>query len=111
MTEAVLGLGHIFSKKIVGCVTIIADGHIVMAGFLPAIILFLHDMAIGTRLGIVRKIRKAACIVKCVPPQPETNSHEQDKNEHPFIVEMNEYFKHKRFGWLVYAHDGAFQHK
>lgn len=59
MPKAVSGLGHIFSDGVMWCMAIVAGGNGLMAGFLPAIVLLIHDMAIRTAGGIIAQIRIA----------------------------------------------------
>src|SRR5262245_27667979 len=58
--EAVLRLGHVFADKVVRQVTVHAGGVGMVAGLLPAVVLLVHDMAIGTRARVAAEIRPPA---------------------------------------------------
>ena len=54
--EAIRGLGHVFGQKAGWCVTIIADRSQAMARLDPAVILLLHNVAVGARRRIIRQV-------------------------------------------------------
>lgn len=66
MPETVRSLCVVFSKKIVGRVTVVASGNSLMAGFLPAVQLLIHHMAVRARFGPVAEIRSPLCVPKCI---------------------------------------------
>jgi len=51
--KSVIDFRHPLTDRIVGKMTIVADGHMVMAAMLPRIQVPLHDVAIRTRLGVI----------------------------------------------------------
>jgi hypothetical protein len=56
MVPAVFGLRYVFVHEIVWEVTVHARGDSVVTCLLPGVKLGLHDMAVGTRLGVLGKI-------------------------------------------------------
>ncbi len=48
MPKAIRGFGHIFSQKVIRRMAIVTSRHVFMRGFLPTVILFIHNMTIGT---------------------------------------------------------------
>jgi len=59
MPKPVSPLRPVFADKIVRSVAVVAGGNISMTALSPAIELFLHDVAIGAGLRVVRQIRCA----------------------------------------------------
>ena len=57
MPEAVRCFGVIFADSIGRRVAVVAGRNGMMARFLPAVILFPHDMTVGARTGIIAQIR------------------------------------------------------
>lgn len=81
MKKAVIGLGHPFTNWIVRKVTIVADGHVSMAGFLPRIKMPLHHMAIGASRGIITEIAGPLPIAKGKNPHARQNAkHDRQRN-------------------------------
>ncbi len=70
MPEAVFGFDEILGNKVVRGVAIVAAGHRVVAGLLPAVILLAHDVAIHARGGIAAEVRGARGVVKSETSQP-----------------------------------------
>ena len=60
MPEAVIGLRPVFANEVVGRVAIVAGGYRTVTGLQPGIIIILHDVAVRTRLRVVREIRPTA---------------------------------------------------
>ena len=56
MKKTVVCLGTPLANKIVWQVTVIANGHMLMAGILPRVEVILHNMAVGTCLGVVAQV-------------------------------------------------------
>lgn len=57
--ESVVSLGHPFADRVVREMAVVADGGVVVAGFLPAVVIFLHDMAVGAGLRFVAQVTSA----------------------------------------------------
>ena len=51
--KAIFRLGKIFADEVMGQMAVVAGGSLMMAGFLPTIILFAHDMAVDASLGVI----------------------------------------------------------
>lgn len=75
MPEPVLCLGRVFADQIVWRVTIVACGNTAMAALDPAIVLFLHHMAIRAGLRIVGEIRRALRVDESVCSDAQGQSH------------------------------------
>jgi hypothetical protein len=58
MVVAVLGFRHVLGKKRVRKMAVDAGGNAVVAGFLPRVVLRIHDMAIGAGFGISAEVGK-----------------------------------------------------
>ena len=54
MPESVGGFGCVFSEEIVGRVTVVAGRGRVMTRFEPAVVLLIHDVAVGAGRRVVR---------------------------------------------------------
>ena len=85
--EAVFGLGQIFADDIVRNMAIVTAGNKVVAGFLPAIVLRAHDVAVDTGARVVREVGRPLRIIEGVPAQPnqQANHAEQDSAEHSLL--------------------------
>src|SRR5579862_1201456 len=59
MPETVLRLDQILGDQRMRDVAIVAGRRRVMAGFLPAVVLLSHDVAVDARLGIVAQVRES----------------------------------------------------
>jgi hypothetical protein len=79
MKVAVGNLGPPFAEKIVRHVAVVADGKAMMAGFLPAIELVAHDMAIGAGARVVRKITVSLRVIKGVATRTRQHPNEGGK--------------------------------
>ena len=71
MPPAIIGLGNVFSDKVVGQMAVHAQRRLVMAGFLPGIELGPHDMAIGADLGLCTDVREPLGIMKGIHDDPD----------------------------------------
>jgi len=74
MVIAVAGFDQPFAEKIMRYMAIIACGDSVMAGFLPAVELVPHDMAVHTCLWIVGEVRSAFGEIECVSARAQEYS-------------------------------------
>jgi hypothetical protein len=83
MPKPVAGLGHIFPHPVGRGVAIIARGHMTVAGFVPSIILGLHDVAVDTGLGIVGKVRVPPSVKKGESPYPQGRTKEDREQDIP----------------------------
>ncbi len=81
MTEAIFALDQIFTHRMARQMTVIACGVSVMAGLLPAIILFTHDMTIHTGLGFISQVGEPLPFVKGKSPDPEKYPEEGCEDE------------------------------
>jgi len=64
MPEAVRRLRVVLANKVVGRMTVVARRDGVMARLLPGVVLLVHHMAVGTRVGVVAHVRIALGIDK-----------------------------------------------
>jgi hypothetical protein len=62
----IVGFADPFADPAFGDVAIIASRVIVMAGYLPAVVLVAHDVAIDARLRVIAHVGKPVSEVKCV---------------------------------------------
>ena len=85
MMIAVSGLRHPFAEKVMRHVAIVAGGESVMAGFLPAVKLIAHDVAVYARFGIIRKVGGAPRIIKCIPAGAQQYSQQGTKQQPHFL--------------------------
>lgn len=53
MKEAVVGLGDPFTNSVMRKMTVVANGDVVVTTVLPCLNMFLHNVTVRTRLGIV----------------------------------------------------------
>jgi hypothetical protein len=85
MQRSVVRFGEPFShKRVVWQMAIVASRDLVMAGFLPGIKMGLHDMAVGTSIGVVHKIRHPSTIVESEQAQPKWNPNGNEGHQgHP----------------------------
>lgn len=74
MEEAVVGLREVLSNEVVRCVTVVTDRHGVMARLLPRVVIRLHDMAVGTRCGIIAEVSVAFAVAKGKESQAAENT-------------------------------------
>ena len=51
--KAIFRLGKIFTDEVMGQMAVVAGGSLMMAGLLPTIILFAHDVAVDASLGVI----------------------------------------------------------
>ena len=77
MEKAVVRFRHVFAYEIVRQVTVVADGHMMMAAMLPGVVVFLHHVAVRTALGIVAEIAGPFAVAK----RERANSRQQAKHE------------------------------
>lgn len=82
MIESIDGLGCIFAYKIVGSVTIVAHRHGMMRRLGPPIELRVHNVTVGTRLGIVRQIGCALSKNESESAQADCTAEPDGQNYH-----------------------------
>ena len=75
MPKAIRCLCVVFPEEIMRGMAVVAGRRGVVAGFLPAIELLAHDMAIGTRARIVAHVR----VSLAVPERIKSDAHGQAK--------------------------------
>ncbi len=95
MPKTVGGFNGVFAENIVRRVTVVASGDGVMARFLPAVILLLHNVAIGARVRIIAHIRITLRINKRIKADSDSKAGGDTENDkfnslHPH---------HKDTGW------------
>jgi len=81
MKEAVVGLCHPFTDRVVRKVAIVADGDMMVAALLPGIHVVLHHMAIHTRLRIVAQVAGPLTIAKRKRTNPGKNAKRHCKSD------------------------------
>ena len=64
MKKSVVSLRDPFADRMVRQVTVVADGHMPMAGILPGVVVILHDVAVGATLRIVAQVADALAVAK-----------------------------------------------
>lgn len=74
--EAVLGFGEILADKVVGQMAIDATGNCMVAGLLPAIVLFTHDMTVHAGFGITAEITQPFTVIDRVGSRPCANTNQ-----------------------------------
>lgn len=76
MPEAVLRFGHPFTHEVVWQMTIHTGGCSVMTGFLPALILLTHDVAVDARFRIAAKVGEPFTVVDGVEARAGADSYQ-----------------------------------
>ncbi len=64
-----------------GQVTIIADGHVLVAAVDPRVIVALHHMAVYARLGVVREVARTPRIAECEGTHAASHPHHNDDED------------------------------
>ena len=80
--NAVFGFGEILGDEgVVGSMAIVAGGDRVVTGFLPAVEVIAHDVAVGTGFRIVAEIREGLSVVHGVAARAKRNAEERAQRE------------------------------
>lgn len=74
MEETIVGLRNPLAQKIVGQVTVVTDRHMPMARVLPRVVMIVHHVAIGARLGIIAQVACALAVTKREYPDATQNA-------------------------------------
>ena len=75
MPEAIQSFGLILADKIVWGMTIVARRHAAMAALDPAVVLFLHEVAIDASLGIIGQVGSPFRVKESVGADAQCNPH------------------------------------
>ncbi len=88
--EAVFAFAQVLQQEAVRDMAVVAGCPVVMRRLHPSVVLFVHDVALDTRLRVVRQIGVPLGIVESV--QPQTDKRTDEDEWQPF----QKCFKHKR---------------
>lgn len=77
MVESVQRFGEVLGNEAGRSVAIVADGHGAVGGLDPALVLFVHHMAVGAGRGIIRHVRMSPGIAE----GEQTDAHQQTKGD------------------------------
>src|SRR5262245_37126153 len=84
MPEPIFGFGEILADEIVGSVAIVAGGDGVVAGFLPAVVVIAHDVAVDARCRIAAEVRKAFAVIVGVAAGAQRDPYAHAENERKY---------------------------
>ncbi len=81
MKESVIGFRDPLADCVVGQVAIVADGHVMMTGILPRIVLVLHRMTVHAGLGIIAQVAGTFAVTKGERPDAgKPPQHDRESN-------------------------------
>jgi hypothetical protein len=82
MKKTIVGFRYVFSGNLMRQVAVDTHCYIVMAGFLPGIIIALHYMAVGACLRVAAQITESLGIAKGKNPHSRKHSQDYGKGNH-----------------------------
>lgn len=82
--ETIVGFRYPFADVVMWQVAIIADRHMVMAGVLPRIQVFLHHMTVDARLRVVAEIAGTFAVAESERAEPNKNAQQDRKCDQTF---------------------------
>lgn len=79
--ESVVGLGSVLADQSRRGVTVIANRHTSMAGFQPAVVVFVHDVTVGAGRRIVGQVRGPASEYERVTSHPSCKANSDTERQ------------------------------
>jgi hypothetical protein len=89
MPKAVPRLCRVFPDHVGRRVTVVAGGDGLVARLLPAVVLVVHYVAVGTRSRVVAKIGSSLPVPKCKQTNPDRQPKSNAHNDQPEQVEAH----------------------